>query len=553
MAFMVPSRLSFPAAFRFGLAVFAGALGLAACAVDERNLENPEPDGTSPILDASMSVDVVEGSSPRADVGITPAETGAMMPEVMTSPVDTGTAFDARVAGDAGPDRSSPADAQPVVDASRDASLSPDTDGSPRDAADAGLAQEVGPTTITVHGQVIDFWGHHLPAVPVSIGSATAVTDSQGAFSIAGITPPYDVTLTVSVTAGLGPFTDGWIFQGLTRSDPTLQIYRGLPGTSGEWQFMAVTATTPDDLHPIGVGFGSADGESDTETTSTDEDFLNLLGWRGPSTTAGRAHALEWSRAGTSNTSPPTAYLGYDAHPLTADDSVGGAAAPLTTFDLSASTVTTEIVAGTVTSSTTANRANSMHVRFASGAVIALLDQTNAATTFSYLAPVLPDGATVTVAARRGTFENPLFSIAHQDGIAAASSTIALALPDPPPLTLPVDGAVAVNAASLFSWGGPGGVSIFKITFNGGTNHAFVVTARQQERLPIFPGTGFAIPGNTAAAWSIETHGRFTSVDDAASSAGMLDSFAGWEEPAGFNHASGTFCESERRAFTTSP
>jgi hypothetical protein len=116
-----------------------------------------------------------------------------------------------------------------------------------------------------------------------------------------------------------------------------------------------------------------------------------------------------------------------------------------------------------------------------------------------------------------------------------------------------VAGALSVDANTNFSWAGPGGVSVFKVVFNSEADAMLVVTAKQQARLPTFPGTGFAIPPGAPCSWSVQTHGHLATVDDATSPAGMLDSFAASLNPAGLNHGSGSFTESEQRGFTTSP
>jgi hypothetical protein len=71
-------------------------------------------------------------------------------------------------------------------------------------------------------------------------------------------------------------------------------------------------------------------------------------------------------------------------------------------------------------------------LRFASGAVIGLVqEQANQATSFSYLIPTLPDGATV--AAYRGVLGAAPIALAHQDDLLGGQTNVALAIPDPTP------------------------------------------------------------------------------------------------------------------------
>src|SRR5262245_66021507 len=82
----------------------------------------------------------------------------------------------------------------------------------------AALASACGdsssPATVTVNGRVLDAFGIPIPDAVVLInGKKSLVAD--GAFSAAGVTTPYDATLIRSHLAVS--------YQGLTRSDPTLQ------------------------------------------------------------------------------------------------------------------------------------------------------------------------------------------------------------------------------------------------------------------------------------------------------------------------------------------
>ena len=73
--------------------------------------------------------------------------------------------------------------------------------GGTTDAGSDGGVRDSGtvlPTTISVHGHVIDYWRHPVEGITVSIGAGSALTDVTGAFSIANVTTPYDASLEVN-------------------------------------------------------------------------------------------------------------------------------------------------------------------------------------------------------------------------------------------------------------------------------------------------------------------------------------------------------------------
>jgi hypothetical protein len=345
-------------------------------------------------------------------------------------------------------------------------------------------------------------------------------------------------------------FVQGWVWKGLTRTDPTLQVYKGLPRHSATWNFHVDSAAPPTSTQPVGFSLASSDGEVHDELDNVDTMFLDIFAWRGASVTMGNAHALLWSRASVFNSSRPTAYIGYDTHPITSAEAVAGSVS----FNLQNQTILTTNISGTVATSSTTDRDNSVFVRFSSGATITLVDETNGATTFSYLVPTLPN-ATITVAAARSSTAFPPYTVAHQDGIVPAQTGIALSIPDPAVLRVPIASTTGVDANTVFQWTGPSAVNVFRVDFDQGvsSNSMWVVTQQPQTQLPSFPGTGLAIPAGATAFWTVETHGNYATVNDATGPTGMLDSMSASGEPFGPRTTSGTFTQSEVRPFTVAP
>ena len=105
--------------------------------------------------------------------------------------------------------------------------------GGTTDAGSDGGVRDSGtvlPTTISVHGHVIDYWRRPVEGITVSIGAGSALTDVTGAFSIANVTTPYDASLEVKWTGvNTAARTNGYLYRGLRREDPTLQVYIASP------------------------------------------------------------------------------------------------------------------------------------------------------------------------------------------------------------------------------------------------------------------------------------------------------------------------------------
>src|SRR5215472_3550718 len=84
--------------------------------------------------------------------------------------------------------------------------------------ATSGTLTASPPPTITVAGKVTDQAKQALSGAIVVIGAQHATTDASGAFSIGGVTAPYDAAVIVPV----GARNTAIVYKGLTRADPTL-------------------------------------------------------------------------------------------------------------------------------------------------------------------------------------------------------------------------------------------------------------------------------------------------------------------------------------------
>ena len=161
------------------------------------------------------------------------------------------------------------------------------------------------PPTITVAGTVVNTIGSGVSGATVAIGSQHATTDASGAFSLPGVTAPYDAMVIVP----FGSRNAVIVFKGLTRTDPKLFAilisgtppHNGTVSGSGErWRPVA----RRDRQHRGGLGLAGGHRQLVLRQQSLDHE---LPVGAGPAATTGNVHALQW----TPTTGIPTSYKGY--------------------------------------------------------------------------------------------------------------------------------------------------------------------------------------------------------------------------------------------------
>ena len=506
-----------------------------------RSLARPVALGTLVLLAACQTLLGIEdlSTTPRQD-GAEPvgsaggSGSGSTLPPVAGPTSDLPAGLDAPASGSAG----AGVDSAPPADA-----------GAPlADASDGGGGTSA---TLVVRGRVVDFYQRPVPDVPVSIGEQRVVSDADGRFSIAGVSAPYDVSLLLDFLRDGVPARYGYVYQDLTRADPTLQVYSALPqrAVSSLDVTFDVSDFDADPQRGLIFGFASADTDfADGLLSNGTTSILGGLSWAGPVSTAGNAHALLVSRPDGVEGAPPFAYQQHLATPLVATDETVAAVA----FTMQPGGIAAAAIAGNVSGDTLGDRTNLVALRFADGTALPLIEESTPGESFSYLVPELPDSSLV-VAASQG-FIAP-FAIAWQDGIAAGQTGLAFALPSPVRLGAPQPDAT-IQPDTPFSWSRPSGAAhtfLWHVELENDSVYqgVFVATARTEIQLPSFPD-GFTLPAGSSAVWSVETHGDLPDVDAMTGPDGFLDSFSIPPQtyPLGRRQGGGSYTESSRSFFT---
>lgn len=407
----------------------------------------------------------------------------------------------------------------------------------------------------TVHGKIIDMWNHALGNVPVQIGTATTSTDAQGEFTIEDVPAQYDVSFDVTIPNPSGLY--GWVYQGLTRRDPTLQVYVGRVKRESN----DVPATTKNAPSPktaadqAMIAFGMPEGErSWTIDTDSAPGRQLSVNWFGDATTTATGHALFWTLNAADQA--PSKYKSYTSKLL----QLSTGSNDQIVFDLTPTTIPDGVISGTITPAGTGARYNRLYARFETNASIRLMAQSDASNTFSYTVPTLPK-AGVMLAAFEGDPSDaykPL-AVAHQDGVTGGDSNIKLAIPAPAVGLKPSGAQPDALGAQTFSFtpgSGNKGPYVAKIEREDRSYFAmYVVTASQSFKMPEVLGGSFNLDHDEGTepkySWSVQTQGSFADVDAMAGPTGFIDAFgAEHSDPSGPRQQSGSFTRSQRSFFT---
>jgi len=413
-------------------------------------------------------------------------------------------------------------------------------------ASEGGAGGAPGPVGSTVHGTVIDFWGHALGNISVKIDDQLVATDKDGKFTAEDVAAEYDASLNISREQGGKIY--GWVYQGLTRRDPTLQVYQGRDdrSTSG---YLYVSGATLGASDTISASLGTPDGSSEKAELSTSVGGNYFApDWQGAATTQGTIHALQWSV--NQATLLPSAYKAYYSALLALTEGTQLGDTPLT--------MAGPIVSGSVTGTVVAGdgeRSNGVFVRFSSGASIQLVDQTPTANAFSYLVPQLAN-ANISVVASEGDSYGA-YGLAHKDGLKPGDAAGTLTIPAPATPLTPNSTGDLVDKTTPFTFSGSvdsQGAFVIHIEALQYYQSVYIVTAKKTFALPTPPG--YTWISEREYYWRVETHGSLATVDQMAGPQGFADAYYGPTQatslgkPQGQKQNSGSFTTSDQAYFT---
>ena len=367
------------------------------------------------------------------------------------------------------------------------------------------------PPTITVAGKVTDMSKKGISGATVAIGSQHATADGTGAFSIAGVTAPYDAIVIVPV----GTRNAAIVFKGLTRADPTLialPVTGSLPNSGTVSGSVSGGDALPAASDKTAVAWGSP--EASDSTTFTTNPWSLSLDWSGPSATTGNVHALQW----TPTSGIPTSYKGHGV--------ASGVAVANGGTTSSVAIAMTAPVASTISGTVTVPAGvtltgKTLGISFADGAAFGVGTDSTAATSFNY--PV-PTGIGSTASVTAGGMATGALSITQVNGIASGSTGTAVALLAPALQSTPVVNATGVTTATDFTWTQLTGALHFVIINSSSATAPvyYLITTGATGRIPDLSSLGVVLPGSTAYTWGILAVGPWASVDAFAGGTGLV-------------------------------
>lgn len=367
--------------------------------------------------------------------------------------------------------------------------------------------------SITVTGYVKDIDGEPIAGATVIIkGKAPTTTGAGGNFSVSNVTVPYEIRLIIS-----GFQQSAVVYQGLTRSDPTL-FY--LTSTT-PMKSATISGTVPPAAGKTTmVFFVSGTKAWSTVANPTNGTYLIFADWKGSTSSyTGNLQVLRW----TSN--PNGLPLQYDAYGSENNVTISNGGA-FTNNNFVASDFTDpaeQNITGSITrpSSSYAIINKNLYLNFGN-AYISLSGESGVGLTdnFSYTVPSI-SGATfqIDVNATVSAIPNSRITLYSEKGISGGSTGINITLVSAPQLNLPTNNGIGIDTTSQFLWtkGSGAGINIVLILPMGQGPQFFIYTDGNSTNIPNLSPQGLGLPSNAFYQWNTVEISPISSIDAAAS------------------------------------
>jgi len=373
----------------------------------------------------------------------------------------------------------------------------------------------------------------------VALGDIVRLTDAEGRFTFENVEAPYDLAFK---TPGKRWSTDKpslWIYRGLTRSDPTLQLEAtyGEHGASVGLNFLGQSQEGPD--APFVCVAGVFDGGNFASIRNPPGPHVGVhamqVDWWGPRQVTGTLHALAWR-------SQDVTFLGNDVAPdytsyrertvaLYPRDAID------TGFDISPTVVPTAPYIAHVENAPGGESLRlAFGLSFSDGAIVSIGDVAlfDADAPITVRMPVLPDAHPRFSLSASGPYHGPVTTLAEPPdtrfvtswfatacGPAESEGQTALQVPVPIRLASPGNKAEAIDENTVFEWSESSEVSIFSVSC---TNiRLYSVGVAHSGHVPVSKALAVLFPLSDECSWSVEVRGSRATIDEAAGPGGMFD------------------------------
>ena len=416
--------------------------------------------------------------------------------------------------------------------------------GCKKDSSPTGPSGGAG-SVINVTGKVIGLNGQSAPGLPVFVtGKPSVNTDANGAFTIASVTVPYDITVVV------GALKQAYIYRGISRSDPTLMFVGATVGSPNTANISGKIYPASAFPQPAGrvtnYAFIAAEltGEKGVANGAVSPaTYSESLNWYGATSITGTLHGLQWDIDGSNL---PTTYQLYGSRSGIVITNGGTFS---TVNDTMTSTPATVTLSGTVTvSSGYTILTKAIATQFGGKTAFTLASDATPGTAFSFKTPNISGMTLELMATASSPFAGQ--TVAYKSGVSPSAANAALSIPTAPELSLPVDNATGVRTGAAFSWNAfPGGMHVLYFNGPAGQPEIYVMTMAANDSLPNLTSAGMPVPASTNYSWHVLGVAPFASMDAATASTGFLPIgiFSGVVE------GTGSLGNSATRTFTTAP
>src|SRR5690554_147978 len=394
-------------------------------------------------------------------------------------------------------------------------------------------------TSLNVSGRVLSYNDFPAHGVEVRSQGVSTVTDDSGAFSLAGLSSPYDVTVWSTAEDWLH------VFEGVTTNQPVLTVLHA-PSVAGPIRGTTIGGMLSGGQIPVGANQAVAVCVSSAvpmatpcDTLITGESTYSIsLQWLGDASLPADIHALQFQTDGAGY---PVSYLGYssmsltlrDGLPVVAHRDLGG---PLETVEVQVDIESEDLATATFGA-----------VQLDPNLALTVMAAINTDVSHTAIMPVLAD-ATYTFAA--GTSPDQFGWQANVTGEATTVQVPAAVVHE-----TPADLATGIGESTVFRVSSvPGAQTTFVWEQSGGGPHMAITTMSDSVTMPSLADHSLALPESTDFEWNVLT----TSADEVgADSSGFRTQFVfalllGTRISPGLE-GSGWLSATDWRTFTTAP
>ncbi len=365
--------------------------------------------------------------------------------------------------------------------------------------------------SITVNGFVKDIDGVPISGVSVIVkGKSPVITSASGAFSISNVNTPYEIRLILS------SYSTAVIYQGLTRSDPTL-LY---PSSTTASKTATISGNVPAASGKTTLVFFVSGTFAQTTTADpTTGAYIIYADWKGSTTSfTGKLSVLRW----TPNTNGlPAQYDAYGSKDLTISEGGTFNGKDFTTGDFT--DPAEQSISGSITRPTSNYiiSEKELYMDFGSASVFIAYEYSGGGLpdAFSYTVPTV-SGATFGVNAYAETSTTPYrYSSYQKMGITGGSNGVTITLASAPQLNLPANNGTNIDTTTQFLWaqGSGTGVNLTYIYPTGSGPTYYIITAGNSTSIPNLSPQGLGLPSSSTYKWYVNQIFPLASIDDAAS------------------------------------